>query len=152
MTSGRTSLSRALLLLVLTAGFAQAALLDPPTIILEPVLSGLDQPDFVGHAGDGSNRLFILEQPRRIRVRQPGASQTTVFLNITSRVMCCGEQGLLVLAFHPQYESNGRFFVNYTRAGDGATVVAEYGVSPGDPNIANATERVLLTIPQPFSN
>src|SRR5688572_21773662 len=152
MKTGAASLLHAMLLLVLSAGSALAALSDPPTIQLQPVLSGLDQPVFLGHAGDGTNRLFILEQTGRIRVLQPGGSQTTVFLNIVSRVTCCGEQGLLGLAFHPQYETNGRFFVNYTRAGDGATIVAEYAVSLGDPNVANPTERVILTIPQPFAN
>ena len=133
-------------------GPARAAQQETPTIVLQTILSGLDQPVFVGHAGDGSNRLFILEQPGRIRVRQPGSSSTTLFLNIASRVICCGEQGLLGLAFHPQFASNRRFFVNYTRAGDGTTVIAEYQVSEGDPNVANTTERVILTVAQPFTN
>jgi uncharacterized repeat protein (TIGR01451 family) len=66
--------------------------------------------------------------------------------------LCCGEQGLLGLAFHPQFASNRRFFVNYTRAGDGATVIAEYFVSENDVNVANTTENILLTIAQPFAN
>ena len=131
---------------------ARGAIQDSPSIVLQTILSGLDQPVFAGHAGDGSNRLFIVEQPGRIRVRQPGSSQTTLFLNISSRVLCCGEQGLLGLAFHPQFASNRRFFVNYTRTGDGATVIAEYQVSEEDSNVANPTERVILTIGQPFAN
>ena len=121
-------------------------------ITLEPFLSGLDQPVFIGNAHDGSNRLFIVEQPGRVRVLQPGQTQPTLFLNITSRVICCGEQGLLGLAFHPQFASNRRFFVNYTRAGDGATIIAEYAVSQNDPNVADTAERVILTIAQPFAN
>jgi glucose/arabinose dehydrogenase len=118
-------------------------------IQLEPVVStGLTSPLFVTHAGDGSNRLFIVEQGGTIRVLQSGASTPTLFLNITSKVLSGGERGLLGLAFHPQYSSNGRFFVYYTRTGDGALVIAEYHVS-GNPNIADATETPILTIPHP---
>jgi uncharacterized repeat protein (TIGR01451 family) len=138
-----------LLLLLLLLSFSPIA---NASITLEPFLSGLDQPVFVGNARDGSNRLFIVEQPGRIRVLQPGETLPTTLLNIAGRVLCCGEQGLLGLAFHPQFASNRRFFVNYTRAGDGATVIAEYTVSQADPNLADTTERVILTIPQPFPN
>jgi glucose/arabinose dehydrogenase len=84
-------------------------------------------------------------------VAQPGASTTTVFLDITSRVLSTGnEQGLLGLAFHPQYSVNGRFFVYYTRQTDGALVIAEYHVSAADPNVADFNpEIVILTIPHP---
>ena len=63
-----------------------------------------------------------------------------------------GERGLLGLAFHPQFSSNGRFFVDYTRKPDGATVIAEYRVSAADPSVADGGETVLLVIPQPFAN
>jgi len=76
----------------------------------------------------------------------------TVFLDIRSKVLFGGEQGLLGLAFHPQYAMNRRFFVNYTRTGDGATVIAEYQASVADSNVANTAETVLLTIAQPFAN
>src|SRR5688500_12154351 len=78
-------------------------------IQLTPVASGLASPLFIGHAGDGSNRLFIVERGGIIRLLQPGASTTTVFLDIRSRVVAGGEQGLLGLAFHPDHEVNGRF-------------------------------------------
>ena len=82
-----------------------------------------------------------------------GGGAATVFLDIRSRVRAGGEQGLLGLAFHPSYSSNRRFFVYYTRAGDGAIVVAEYAASPANPDTADSTERVLLTIPHPsFTN
>jgi hypothetical protein len=153
MKSGTTPIVLLLLALFLSMPrTAHGAVQGLPNIVLETILSGLDQPVFVGNAGDGSNRLFILEQPGRIRVLQPGSTQPTTFLNITSRVLCCGEQGLLGLAFHPQFASNRRFFVNYTRAGDGATVIAEYLVSEDDANVANTSENVLLTIGQPFAN
>jgi hypothetical protein len=115
---------------------------------LTPVVSGLSNPIFVGHAGDGSGRLFIVEQDGIVRVLQPLQSAPTLFLDVRTRVAAVGEQGLLGLAFHPQYVRNGRFFVYYTRAGDGAIVIAEHRVS-ADPNIADPTGQVLLTIPHP---
>jgi hypothetical protein len=135
-----------------------AALLALPSpliaqqITLSPVLSGLSSPVFAGHAGDGSNRLFIVERGGVIRVMQPGASSSTVFLNISARLVAGGEQGLLGLAFHPQYLTNGRFFVFYTRVGDGTLVIAEYKVS-GNRDVADPTEKVILTIAHPtFTN
>src|SRR4051812_25066105 len=72
------------------------------------VSSGLSSPLFVTHAGDGSSRLFIEEQAGTIRVLQPGSSTPTLFLDIHTKVTSGGgEQGLLGLAFHPQYVSNG---------------------------------------------
>lgn len=130
----------------------QGKIIAPTALQLQPVLSGLSNTVFVTHAHDGTNRLFIIEQIGRIRVAQPGASTTTVFLDIISRVLSGGERGLLGLAFHPQYPINGRFFVNYTRQTDGATVIAEYHVSAADPNVADTAETGLLTINQPFSN
>jgi len=130
-----------------------AAVLSLPGLVtaqmqVTPVLSGLSSPLFVGHAGDGSNRLFILEKGGVMRVAQPGASTSAVFLNISGKIATSGEQGLLGLAFHPQYATNGRFFVFYTRTGDGALVIAEYRVSSGNSNVADAdSEQVLLTIP-----
>ncbi len=118
-------------------------------IQLVPVVSsGLSSPVFAGNAGDGTNRLFIVEQGGVIRVLQPGSSTPTAFLDLHAKVVAGGEQGLLGLAFHPQYAANGRFFVYYTRAGDGAIVIAEYKVS-GNPNVADPAETVLLTIPHP---
>jgi glucose/arabinose dehydrogenase len=122
------------------------------SIQLEPVLTGLSSPLYVTHARDGTNRLFVVEQPGRIKVLQPQASTPTVFLDIASRVLSGGERGLLGLAFHPDYAVNRRFFVNYTRQVDGATVIAEYHASPADPDVANDAETVLLVIPQPFAN
>lgn len=124
----------------------------PAAIQLEPVLTGLSVPVFAGNARDGSNRLFVVEQSGGIKVLQSGATSPTVFLNLTSLVMFGGEQGLLGLAFHPYYRNNGRFFVNYTRKPDGATVVAEYHVSSSNPNVADTTEIPILTITQPFTN
>ncbi|MCA1650093.1 MAG: PQQ-dependent sugar dehydrogenase [Acidobacteria bacterium] len=138
----RSVLAAALLCL---AAHVQAA------VQLAPIVSGLSSPIFVGHAGDGSNRLFIVEQGGGIKVLQRDESVPTVFLDISAKTVASGERGLLGLAFHPDYSNNGRFFVFYTRAADGTLVIAEYRVSP-DPNIAGPAEIVLLTIPDPLSN
>lgn len=122
------------------------------TIVLDPVLSGLSSPLYVTHANDGSGRLFIVQQGGIIKVLQPGATVPSDFLNITSRVLNNGERGLLGLAFHPNYETNRRFFVHYTRNSDGANVIAEYHASVANPNVADTTEAVILPIPQPFGN
>lgn len=119
---------------------------------LQPVLSGLSSPLYVTNAKDGTNRLFIVEQGGIIKVLHPGSTTPTVFLNITPIVLSGGEQGLLGLAFHPQYATNRRFFVNYTRQTDGATVIAEYKVSAANPDVADTAEVRLLTIDQPFPN
>ena len=126
-------------------GLALSSSLEAQTtrISLVPYLSGLSQPVLLTNAKDGSNRVFIVEQVGRIRVVQPGAATPTVFLDISARVLAGGEQGLLGLAFHPQFASNRRFYVNYTRRPDGATVVSEF--------LDNA-ERVLFTVPQPYAN
>jgi glucose/arabinose dehydrogenase len=123
-----------------------------PSIALVPVLSGLSSPVLVTSARDGSQRLFIVEQRGVIKVLQPGQTVPTDFLDIRSKVLAGGEQGLLGLTFHPQFASNRRFFVDYTRKTDGATVIAEYQVPTTGANVADTTETVLLVIAQPFAN
>ena len=118
------------------------------------IASGLDQPVHVTAPRLDPSRLFIVGQEGTIRILQNGTLLSAAFLDITAKASCCGERGLLSLAFHPDYERNGYFFVDYTNnAGD--TVIARYGVS-GDPqtsNLANAaSELVLLTVGQPFAN
>ena len=116
-------------------------------IQLAPVASGLSSPLFATHAGDGSNRLFIVERGGVIKALPLGGGSPTVFLDISGRVLDGGEQGLLGLAFHPLYEDNGRFFVYYTDNSSNL-VLAEYHVS-ADPNVASTSEIVMLTIPHP---
>ncbi len=121
-------------------------------IALTPVLTqGLVQPVFIGHADDHSQRLFILEQPGRIRILRDGTLNASAFLDISDRVDFGGEMGLLGLAFHPGFAKTGRVFVNYTRKPDGATVVAEFQVSQ-NPDRALHNETILLTVPQPYTN
>src|SRR5262249_11347076 len=119
---------------------------------LQQVVSGLNLPVYFTNAHDHTNRRFIIEQAGVISVMQPGSTSRSTFLDIRSRVICCGERGLLGLAFHPQFSSNGCFFVDYTRQPDGATVIAEYHVSQSNPNVAETAEKVLLTIDQPYEN
>ncbi|MBA4121847.1 MAG: PQQ-dependent sugar dehydrogenase [Acidobacteria bacterium] len=120
---------------------------------LQPYLSGLSAPLLLTNAKDGSKRTFVVQQGGIIKVFQPGSTVPTNFLDITSKIVSGGEQGLLGLAFHPQFATNGYFFVNYTRIGDGATIIARYKTTDstnalGDPS----SEKIVLTIAQPFSN
>ena len=123
------------------------------TLGLDSIVTGLSLPVFVTHAGDGSNRLFILEQGGRIRIFQNGSLLGTPFLDIQSRVTSGGERGLLGIAFHPDYRNNRRFFLNYTNNRPTLkTIIAEYQTSASNPNVAQNTERVLMEINQPFDN
>jgi len=138
--------------LVPGASGAQAAQ-GAAAVRLERVVSGLASPVYVTPAGDRSGRVFIVEQSGVIRVLRGGRLAAEPFLDIRDRVTAGGEMGLLSVAFHPRYADNGRFFVNYTTAAGGRhTVISEFRVSRGDPDIASRQERILLTIPQPFSN
>ena len=121
-------------------------------VTLVPVVTSLSGPLYVTNAHDGSNRLFFVEQSGMIKVVQPGSLTPTVFLNISAKVHNSGEQGLLGLAFHPQFSTNRRFFVHYTRTDGLANVIAEYKASVANPNVADTTETLLLSIDQPFSN
>jgi len=102
--------------------------------------------------GDGTAGLFVVEQAGRIRILRDGVLLPAPYLDIGALVSSSGERGLLGLAFHPQYATNGRFFVNYTRAGDGATVVASYRAGADRDRADDASGRVLLTIAQPYEN
>ena len=134
------------------AGSAQVP--DPTTLTLTlaPVVENLSQPLFVTHAGDGSNRLFIVEKTGAIRIVQDGALLAAPFLDLSGSVSSSSEQGLLGLAFPPNFAERGYFFVNYTdRQGD--TQVARYQVSNADPNRADpASAYTVLTIDQPAGN
>ena len=125
----------------------------PFTIALQPVVSGLSQPVYLTHAGDGSERLFVVEQEGRIRVVKNGVLQSAPFLSITHLVQCCGEQGLLSVAFDPDYETNGAFYVNYTRQGDGDSVIARYVVADPASDVASVVSVTqVLTVVQPQTN
>ena len=120
------------------------------TIALQSFGTGFASPVDIENCGD--NRLFVVEQDGLIRIlNSNGTINPTPFLNITSLTNQSGEQGLLGLAFHPNYSTNGLFYINYTNT-SGNTVIARYSVDSGNPNLANATGTILLTITQPFSN
>ena len=119
---------------------------------LQEITRGLVDPLYLT-APAGDARLFVIEQPGRIRVIEDNTLLVPPFLDITDIVRDTGdEQGLLGLAFHPDYASNGKFYVNYTASSpSGDTVVAEYTVS-SNANVANSTGKILLTFDQPESN
>lgn len=145
----------ALLLCILLSqlNFAQA-----PTVAYQPVIgptAGLSSPiEVVSAPGDASGRLFIVEQPGRIKIWDGSSVLPTPFLDITGPVGYFGdERGLLSMAFHPDYASNGFFFVYYNDNAGNITV-ARYQVS-ADPNIAIPTPNPvtpLVSIPKPFNN
>ncbi|MGX7668832.1 PQQ-dependent sugar dehydrogenase [Flavobacterium pedocola] len=121
------------------------------TVGLQSFATGFASPVEITHCGD--SRLFIVEQDGLIKILNAnGSTNATPFLNITTLTNQGGERGLLGLAFHPNYAANGFFYINYTRVSDGATIIARYSVNPGDPNLANPTGTILLTIAQPFVN
>ncbi|CAN5554539.1 PQQ-dependent sugar dehydrogenase [soil metagenome] len=133
---------------LLTATIAAPA---SAAVTLTQVATGFDRPVYVTHAGD--SRLFVVEQGGRIWVLS--GTTKTLFLDVSNKVVCCGEQGLLGLAFHPSYATNRRFYINFTRKSDGATLVMEMRRSATDPTRADplATyKRKLLVIKQPAAN
>jgi hypothetical protein len=114
--------------------------------------TGMSDPVELTNAKD--DRLFVVERGGGIRIITPsGSILSTPFLNIPNLITTANvEQGLLGLAFHPNYKSNGLFYINYSAAGSGNTVIAKYTVSSSDSNVANPSGTILLTINQPFSN
>ncbi|MGH8873056.1 MAG: PQQ-dependent sugar dehydrogenase [Acidimicrobiia bacterium] len=119
----------------------------PPPLALQPVASGLSSPLLVA-SPPGDARLFVVEQGEDIEIISGGSVLGTPFLDLG--VTSGGERGLLGLAFHPQYATNGKFYVNYTIGS--VSRISEFTVS-SDPNRADlGSERVLLTVDQPFTN
>lgn len=122
-----------------------------PLLSLELVATGLNRPVAITHAGDGSGRLFLTLQAGQILIYDGTQVLSPPFLDISALVSCCRERGLLSVAFHPDYERNGFFYVNYTNI-LGDTVIARYTAS-ADPNVADPNSAlILLTIAQPFAN
>ena len=116
-----------------------------------------DQPIAVRSAGDGSGRVFVIERCDGIRIVKNGALLATPFVSIAAS--CNGEQGILGLAFDPDYSSNGTFYVTYTAPSAqprlGASedqVLARYTASSGNPDIANPTGEVILRVPDIANN
>jgi len=123
-----------------------------PTVTFEPFVSDFERPTFVTNAGDGSGRMFVTEKGGLIRLIQDGKIAGQPFLNVTPIVKSSGnEQGLLGLAFHPDFDSNGRFFIAYTAQNNDNTV-AEYKVS-GDAGRADpGSAKILFGVADQFAN
>lgn len=137
--------------LLFTMGIFSSLIVNSQSINLEEFASGLTSPVEITNAGD--SRLFVVQQNGIIKILQPnGSANGADFLNISTKVSFNGERGLLGLAFHPQYSSNGYFFVYYNNTA-GNIIVARYSVSTSNPDVADpASEKILLNIPKPFDN
>lgn len=122
-----------------------------PDYQLEIFIQGLSAPLGLENANDGSDRIFIVEKGGRIKIIENGNVLATPFLNISTLISTGGEQGLLGLAFHPDYSVNGYFYVHYTDL-DGDSQISRF-IRSADPNVANAaSEFSVLTVTQPFGN
>lgn len=139
--------TKLLLLGLFFTGIAHSQVIE-----LEEFADGFDSPSEIVHTGN-DDRLFVVEQTGHIKIlNADGSTNETDFLNVTSLISSGGERGLLGLAFHPDYDTNGYFYVNYTNTA-GNTVIARYTRSTGDANVADATSAlIMLTVTQPFSN
>lgn len=138
-------ISAAVAALVLSSLFAAGA--SAATFPVTLVKNGFFQPVYVTNAGD--SRLFVVEQTGHILIIHNDKS-VSMFLDVSSVILHDGERGLFSMAFHPNYARNGLFYVMYTRAGDGASTVAEYHVSNNNRNVADPNSgRVVISIPQP---
>jgi glucose/arabinose dehydrogenase len=121
-------------------------------IELQQIVSGLRQPVHLTHAGDGSGRLFVVEQQGVIRVLVHNKLVKEPFLDIRERVSAGGERGLLSIAFHPNYGKNGYAYVNYTSDSGGLhTVIARFQ-RDGRNRLDPASEKILLKVNQPYRN
>ena len=131
---------------------APSVVLAQPPVDTVVVATDFSQAIGATNAGDGSGRIFVVQQSGEIRIWDGSQVFSTPFLDVSALITPGGEQGLLGLAFHPDYETNGFFYINYIDlAGD--TVVARYSVSAGDPNVANpASAFQVLGFGQPFGN
>src|SRR5690242_12027994 len=120
--------------------YAQTNIL--PDIVLEPFITNLDNPVGIEHAGD--SRLFVLEQPGRVLLYNSSGELVSIFLDITDRVFSGGfEQGLLGIAFDPNYATNGYFYVHYTNLEEN-NQFSRFSVNPGDATHAVASSEVMF--------
>ncbi|HTY40971.1 MAG TPA: PQQ-dependent sugar dehydrogenase [Thermoanaerobaculia bacterium] len=133
-----------------SAGSAAPAAL--PAVTLTQLPGSLTDPIHVTNAHDGSDRLFVVQRGGVIKVFKDGAFLPTPFLDIHTLITCCDERGLLSMAFHPDYSSNGYFYVYYVNnlTSPGDITIARYTVSSGNPDVADPNSAVvLLVIPHP---
>ena len=115
-----------------------------------------DKPLFFTFSPEASNLVYVVEQSGRIKAFQNDSTVSTAstFLDVSSKIVSGGEQGLLGLAFHPSYQFNGYFYIYYTKAGTGELILTRYSRSAGDPQKADTSSGlILLTIAHPdFTN
>jgi glucose/arabinose dehydrogenase len=118
-----------------------------------PLLS-FNDPLYLTHSGDGTDRIFIVEQDGVIKVfdNSPLSANPKTYLNINDRVSSGGEMGLLGLAFHPDYENNGYFYVNYTASNPRRTIISRFQVTSNPDSADKNSEFEILVFNQPFSN
>ena len=138
-------------IIITTLFFFLFAHISAQDIDIELFKNGFSSPLDLQHAGD--DRLFVVEQGGRIKILQAdGTINANFYLNISSQVSSGGEQGLLGLAFHPDYSNNGYFFVNYTKT-NGDSRISRFSVDPTNPDIAlSSSEFIIIEYDQPFSN
>ena len=135
-----------------TAAASSASSRAGVTVTAEIAVQGLHAPVDVASAGDGSGRLFVVEQAGVIRIVRDGAALDRHFLDLHERIASGGERGLLGLAFHPDYPTDPRLFVDYTDT-NGDTTVASFVVDKATPDQADpGSETILLKVAQPFAN
>ncbi|HLE28724.1 MAG TPA: PQQ-dependent sugar dehydrogenase [Anaerolineales bacterium] len=130
------------------AATTKAANMDWPQISLAEVVGGLSQPVHITQAGDGSGRLFVVEQEGVLRIIRDGSVLDTPFLDIADRVRCCGEEGLLSVAFPPGYASRNHFYVYYVN-NSGDLVIARYQTSANADVADRDSEQILLLVAHP---
>lgn len=119
---------------------------------LRRLASGLDRPVSVYAPSDGSSRVYVVEQPGRVRLMVDGTLRTEPVLDIRHLVSCCGERGLLDFILDPAFAANGRAWVNYTDA-SGNTAIARFTARPeNETRFDPQSQRIVLQIPQPFTN
>ncbi len=115
---------------------------------MEKVIEDLELPVQVTHAGDGSNRIFVVEQQGRVRTFQDGLEFEQPFIDISERVSCCGERGLINIAFSPDFQSNQQLYLSYTNR-DGSLVVSRFTAASDLRTADPASEQLLLAVDQP---
>lgn len=124
-----------------------------PVISLEQTGSGFVSPTAIISPGQGDNRLFVVERPGTIKVFEPGRQAAPqLFLDIRSKVFESGEMGLLGLAFHPDFKTNGYFFINYIDRPQNNTVISRYRLNSATGRADASSEKVLIKFKQPFAN
>ncbi len=152
MNNAMNATLKVLGVLALAVGFALPA--KAQTLDTVRLTAGLSAPLWAGAAPGDTSRIFIAQQGGLVRVFKNGSLLATPFINATAKILTGSERGLLGMAFHPDYTTNGYFFLSYTRAGDGASIVERYSVSTGNPDVADPLSGLVFIGPvaQPESN